>query len=215
VGVVTFVSMQTGINHHLRYVLGGLPLVYLLCGASGQWFDRPGMWHKCVIGSFVGWSVLSSLSVYPHSLAYFNELVGGPERGRFYLDNSNIDWGQDFLNLKRWVERHPDRRPLMISFASQSANPPPVDWDFQNAPTSTQLEARLAEASAGQPILEPGWYMLCVTSLISPRSQYEWLSQRRPSEQIGWSILVFELTHKDVQEILDDLIMKSNQARLQ
>ncbi|MGH7137803.1 MAG: hypothetical protein ACREHD_18800, partial [Pirellulales bacterium] len=41
------------------------------------------------------WSILSSLSVYPHCLAYFNALGGGPLRGHAHLVGSNIDWGQD------------------------------------------------------------------------------------------------------------------------
>ena len=36
-------------------------------------------------------------------MSYFNELVGGPRNGRYYLINSNIDWGQDlfFLGAKQ------------------------------------------------------------------------------------------------------------------
>jgi hypothetical protein len=204
--VVVFVSLQTGINHHLRYVLGGLPFVYLLCGAVGPWLERTGIWQKVLMGSLVGWSVISSLSVYPHSLAYFNEVVGGPSRGRFYLDNSNIDWGQGFLQLRHWVERHTERRPLSISFASQSANPPPRDWEFKSVPTTDELQKRLALPETELAFLEPGWYVLCVTNAVSPSGHYEWLVTREPKDQIGWTILVFELTAEDIQQIKNVLL---------
>jgi hypothetical protein len=208
--VVVFVSLQTGINHHLRYVLGGLPFVYLLCGAVGPWSERTGIWQKVLIGSLVGWSVISSLSVYPHSLAYFNEVVGGPSRGRFYLNNSNIDWGQDFLHLQHWVERHPELRPLSISFASQAANPPPRDWVFPEVPTRAELQQRLNQVDAGKVFLEPGWYALCVTNAVSQSGHYDWLATREPKEQIGWSILVFDLKAEDIQQIMNDLLEQKN-----
>ncbi len=44
--------------------------------------------------------VTSTLSVYPHQLAYFNEVAGGPENGYKHLLHSNLDWGQDFLIVK-------------------------------------------------------------------------------------------------------------------
>ena len=43
------------------------------------------------------WTAFSTLSVYPHQLAYFNELAGGPEEGHRHLLGSNLDWGQDLL----------------------------------------------------------------------------------------------------------------------
>jgi len=42
-------------------------------------------------------TMASSLRVYPHQLAYFNELAGGPENGWRHLLGSNFDWGQDLL----------------------------------------------------------------------------------------------------------------------
>ena len=48
----------------------------------------------------LGWSIISSLSVYPHSLSYFNELVAGPTGGPKHLIHSNVDWGQDLLFLR-------------------------------------------------------------------------------------------------------------------
>ena len=52
-------------------------------------------------------SVLSTLSVAPHYLAYFNEAFGGPANGyKFLADSSNLDWGQDLKGLKRFMEKN-------------------------------------------------------------------------------------------------------------
>ena len=51
------------------------------------------------------WGPLPVDLSWPDQLAYFNELAGGPSRGHRYLDDSNIDWGQDLKRLKRYVGR--------------------------------------------------------------------------------------------------------------
>ncbi len=50
-------------------------------------------------------TVGSTLSVYPHQLAYFNELAGGPENGHRHLLHSNLDWGQDWILLVEALAR--------------------------------------------------------------------------------------------------------------
>lgn len=44
---------------------------------------------------------MSSMWVYPHSLSYFNESIGGPRNGPKYLIGSCVDWGQDLQYLKK------------------------------------------------------------------------------------------------------------------
>jgi hypothetical protein len=64
------------------------------------------------------WTVTSSLSVYPHSLSYFNELAGGPKCGPRHLLNSNIDWGQDLFYVGKWRRRQnrDDATAMHIAF---------------------------------------------------------------------------------------------------
>lgn len=48
-------------------------------------------------------TIASTLRVYPHQLAYFNEAAGGPENGYKHLLHSNLDWGQDLLLVREWM----------------------------------------------------------------------------------------------------------------
>lgn len=48
-----------------------------------------------LVASLACWTIGSSLWVYPHSLSYFNESIGGPLNGAAHLLGSNVDWGQD------------------------------------------------------------------------------------------------------------------------
>lgn len=49
-------------------------------------------------------TVGSTLGAYPHQLAYFNETAGGPERGWQQMLGSSVDWGQDLLFVRDWLE---------------------------------------------------------------------------------------------------------------
>lgn len=46
--------------------------------------------------------VTTSLWVWPHGLAYFNQLWGGPSAGPELLHDSNTDWGQGLPELREW-----------------------------------------------------------------------------------------------------------------
>jgi len=54
------------------------------------------------------WLVFSAVKVFPDYLSYFNELVGGSDSGWKYLDDSNVDWGQDLKRLKKFIVQNPD-----------------------------------------------------------------------------------------------------------
>lgn len=140
--ILAFVSSQTGFSEHMRYVLPIFPFFFVWIGSLGKkscishkildntpgvtimsraslsWgVIRPrGICGRHLITAIVGiglfWSVGSSLWVYPHSLSYFNESIGGPENGHKHLLGSNVDWGQDLRYLKWWLEDHPEARPF-------------------------------------------------------------------------------------------------------
>lgn len=60
-------------------------------------------------------NMASVLRVHPHTLSYFNELAGGPDKEGEHLLCSNIDQGRDLLFLKRWLEEHPQAQPRELA----------------------------------------------------------------------------------------------------
>ena len=93
-------GMQLGI----RYVLPIFPLLTLFASQSVCWLK----WSRyrlrsCLILAAVAATPLA-LRHHPHHLAYFNELAGGPLNGRWHLLDSNLDWGQDLRELKRFLD---------------------------------------------------------------------------------------------------------------
>ena len=115
--VTAFVSSQTGFNHHMRYVLPAFPFAMIFAGqAEGlARSSRPRLGTGLVL-ALATWQVAACLAVYPHFLSYFNEAAGGPEHGSEHLLDSNMDWGQDLIFLKEWLDAHPDFRPLGLAY---------------------------------------------------------------------------------------------------
>ena len=116
VAVLVLVSSQTGFSIHSRYVLPIYTFLYVWCSKVARSVE---VGHKilAVAGTFaLCWSAGSSLWYYPHSLSYFNELVGGPKGGHAHLLDSNIAWGQDLYFLKHWLDKHPEARPLHLAY---------------------------------------------------------------------------------------------------
>ena len=130
--ILSVCSMKTGFSEHFRYVLPIFPFLFIwmsfvFCNQPAQQtvnkhqniFDHtakirnnsaePRQRFGVSEGSFLVtvflliWLISSSLWIYPHSLSYFNESIGGPRNGTKHLLGSNIDWGQDFRYLKAWI----------------------------------------------------------------------------------------------------------------
>lgn len=123
--VVVFcvVSSKTGFSEHFRYVLPVFPFLFVWIGGAvsrksrsiaEKKFDKAsqnalmtrragrrlgGLLGRAAPAALLAWLGASSLWIYPHSLSYFNEAVGGPLNGAAHLLGSNLDWGQDLSRL--------------------------------------------------------------------------------------------------------------------
>lgn len=115
-----FISMS-GINIGHRHLLPMLPLLIVLTGLLVPWARERSAWAKAGLALLACWHLASSLAVFPHYLAYFNEIAGGPARGSRYLADSNLDWGQDLVELRRYMEGHGIDRVWLSYFGT--ANP--------------------------------------------------------------------------------------------
>jgi hypothetical protein len=109
-----------------------------------------------VVGGLTSYAIISSAIVYPHSLAYFNELVGGPENGANHLLNSNIDWGQDLYLLKKWVDEHPEVTDLKLAYFGY------FDPAFAG-PNYRSPDCSDVDGTGRSATVRPGWYAISVT----------------------------------------------------
>jgi hypothetical protein len=151
-GSASALGMQLG----FRYVLPSLPLLYLAAGLPVAWLWRH---HRAAV-RWVGGLCLLALSLglrhHPAHLAYFNEWAGGPEGGRRYLADSNIDWGQDLLALKAWLNEHNIDRVGLAYFGM--VPPGELGFDYDLPPSRTTVN-RFGSPPAG-------WYAVSVNFVL-------------------------------------------------
>jgi 4-amino-4-deoxy-L-arabinose transferase-like glycosyltransferase len=109
--VYLLVAMGSSLNIGSRHIL---PVYVFLCvfAAGGCWAwveSQGGVWSRgwsWVVGVLLVCHVVSSAWAYPNYMAYSNEFWGGPTETYKYLTDSNADWAQQLLAVKRYTDEH-------------------------------------------------------------------------------------------------------------
>lgn len=193
--LLVFVSSQTGFSEHLRYVLPVLPFFFVwvsrICCLTDYKRPRLAVLTVCALT----WSLVSSLWIYPHSISYFNELAGGPLNGPQHLLHSNVDWGQDLLYLKRWLDQHPEAAELKLAYFGY----------FDPRCLEIECPALIRTDSTSIP---PGWYAVSVnfsqgmpwfiyaadgTKARVKHDTFERFRQLKPHATAGYSIYIYHV----------------------
>lgn len=213
--VLALVSSQTGFSHHLRYVLPVLPFVYVWLGQLA--LVRQG-WQKLLLVLALAWSAFSSLSVYPHSGSYFNELVGGPLGGPRHLVDSNLGWGQDLLLLKRWLAAHACAAQTLNLVYFGNFDPRAAGLEFRLPPRLPKDASKLAPNRNDSKRLVPGLYVVDASFVYgmnrvvpdgaghwsfapSADCDFSYFREFTPHAFVGYSLYVYELGEADIERL--------------
>ncbi|MCJ7631082.1 glycosyltransferase family 39 protein [Candidatus Bathyarchaeota archaeon] len=166
-------NLQLGI----RYILPIYPFIYMLTAGQVAGARAPALKATTVL--LIVWLVASSLLIFPSYLSYYNELVGGPRNGYLYFVDSNTDWGQDLKRLATYVRDNSINRIKVDYFGGGDPGyylgDRYVYWDYGHRPTD-------------------GWLAISATHYQWYRNEYSWLSVYKPVSQIGYSILVYNIS---------------------
>ncbi|MBQ9371183.1 MAG: hypothetical protein IJU03_03235, partial [Thermoguttaceae bacterium] len=194
-----FVSLQSGFSKHFRYVLPAAPCFYIF--ASSVFAEKNlsnHAWRRFLAYCSLAWFVIGALSVFPHSLSYFNELAGGPRNAWRYFLDSNLDWGQDTYALQAWLDRR-GQKDVMVKLRDQYAessalivNYPRIPILIDQLPAERLLddEEKLDARLLGP---RPGTYAISVDALYGSNGKYRYLRELEPVERIGYSFNIYEI----------------------
>lgn len=161
------VALLEGMNIGYRHMLPIHPFLYLAIGGGlERWIGRRrgrflGRWVPATLGA---WYVAGTLWVFPHEIAYFNELVGGPKGGYRYLADSNLAWGQSARALEAYVQAHPD-----VQTAPPAAR-------FRPAPGRYIVDASYLQGVG-----------------IGDPDTYAWFRHWKPQTTLQYSLLVYDV----------------------
>lgn len=155
----------------IRHILPIYPFIFVF---TGKIINEPEMRNNFLRTVFIFliiWLILSTILIFPHYIAYFNELIGGPDKGYKYLIDSNIDWGQDIIGLKEYLKNNNVKRIKLSVFGTGIYN---IEYeDILSVPTK-------------------GLIAISVNDLQSIKG-YSWLKKYKPIEKIGYSIFIYDI----------------------
>jgi hypothetical protein len=176
-----------------RYLLPILPFIFVY-SAEVIRVALKARWSQIAIGLLFAWQIIGTLRYYPYYLTYFNEIVGGPDRGRYILIDSNLDWGQDLPALKQYVDaQHIDD----LKFSYAGATPPKV-YGLNTEALPPVYPAMRDQGAwwlhtfypADPP---PGRYAISVNPLMGEPVNYVSFRERTPDAVLGNSIYVYTI----------------------
>ena len=190
-------SIKSNLNIGVRHILPTFPFVYVLI--SGQlkrfsdYIKNKKIFSKICYALFAFcliWYAISSFSVFPYYLTYFNELVGGAKNGYIYVTDSNLDWGQDLKRLANWVDENNISKIKLDYFGGDDPQyrlgdkfePWHGDYNPEEAKNSyLAVSATFLQGGRGFPV--PGFNY--------KSGEYRWLYNHQPVAVIGNSIFVY------------------------
>ncbi len=194
-----FSSFNTG----YRFLLPVLPFVFVFIGeqisnikfqVSNSKFQvrslRFCIWYLTFITLGL-WYVIGAARIFPHDLAYFNELAGGPDNGYHFLVDSNLDWGQSLVDLKAYL----DRRGVPQANVSQYTYTDPAWYGIAYSALAPTRGAPPVFPSRFDPA--PGMYVIGATTLqgvmMAEPDNYEWFRHRQPTTRLGHALFVYDV----------------------
>lgn len=191
-GVIIASAIFSHINIGVRYILAFYLFgVVFASSVTTIKFSRPRILAFGVAGLVV-WQALSTLSCFPHYIAYFNALVA-QERAHQVVVDSNLDWGQDLKRLRRFMERSEIRRVYLSYFGS--ADPCYYGIPFLFLPGS--FFSSSYQCMENRDGLRADFVAISVTNLQSvylpDKRTFNWLKSHQPIAQIGHSIFVYDI----------------------
>ncbi len=134
-----------------------------------------------------------ALRIHPHELSYFNPLVGGPQKGRGILSDSNIDWGLDLRRLAAELDRRGVHDPTVVYFGGDDVMYRLGVPDFSADP---RVRGSLIAVSAFHLAVGPFYYAYHGAAGVAAsleRLLRDLAVRGKPAGRVGESIYLFEL----------------------
>ena len=192
-------GMATSYNIGIRHMLPVYPL--LLAAAVLVLFRvLPSRAAAAVLLAGAVLQLGETLRAHPHELSFFNEAAGGPANGSAWLNDSNLDWGQDLGRLARRLRERGDEERATIAYFGGGDVPYYTPKATVFAPPGTPVRPGLWAVSS--------FLMCCGPELaafhgdpagaVGFRDLRQAVSTRgTPVDRVGYSIVLYDVKEQD------------------
>ncbi len=190
-------AMRSSVNVGVRHILIIYPFFIVFTAVViSKWIKKTIPLIICIL--LFGWFGINSISIFPHYLAYFNEIAGGPSGGWRYLVDSNNDWGQGLPDLKKYMQKN-NIKTIKLSYFGTD-DPEPYGINYQYLPSErwcppAKKQPNPVDLTKGPPT---GLIAVSVTMLQGVyfqdfQSPLKYLRSFNPIAKVGYSIFVYDI----------------------
>ncbi len=191
------VAMVSGMNIGARHVLPLYTLAAILSGGGAAILAESARRWAWVCGMLVAAHVVSALTVFPNYMAYANEAWGGPKNTHNLLSDANVDWAQQLIQVKTWVDEHPGEECWFAYFAHPEIDPEVYGIKCHHLPNLDTFWLGGADVIpptiSGNVLISAGDLSGCEwpSARVSPYGQFQ---QMKPAEMIDYGVMVYRGT---------------------
>ncbi|MBL4885627.1 MAG: hypothetical protein JKY95_13980 [Planctomycetaceae bacterium] len=196
-GFFVYISMQAGFNHHFRRLLPAFPFLFIhIAWLASRKF---GLLVHAMLLIFLVIAFVESICSLPHSLSYINYSAGGQGAGPRWLLHSNVDWGQDLINLRNYIIENDIPMPVKVAYCGTVA---PSIYNIRYRLNPSDIDS----LRAGIPT--PGIYAVSVNFVYGAqynvnarqsrdyffdRGATKWFRENTPHARVGGSIYIYKV----------------------
>jgi hypothetical protein len=180
-------------NQGHRYLLPCYPLFFVLAGSVPAFLAPRLKRAGLLIGLLGAAQAFEAAWHQPDHLSYFNGFAGGPRGGPQWLDDSNVDWGQDLGRLPAWLEQRGISH-VRAAFEGQELSQGQGEVD----PRIYGLSWEPVQTSDLRDAPRPGAYVISghvlARLLLNAEQQgwrSDWLLRYRPQDVLGGSLFLY------------------------
>jgi hypothetical protein len=173
-------------NLGVRYVLPAYGLLFVLAGGvapvAAALAGRPA---RAAVALLALAQAGVALAVHPDYLSYFNRLAGGSGAGTRWLDDSNVDWGQELYRLPAWLAAHGIERVRLFHFGTG-------DPEAYGVPVEPFLASDWRDAPRpGAYVVSAHWLVHGLHQADTREMNSDWLRRYRPRDVLGGSLYLY------------------------
>jgi hypothetical protein len=176
-------TMATNQGH--RYILPCYPLLFVLAGVLPAFLAPRLRRSGLLLALLAGAQAVEAVAHQPDHLAYFNVFAGGARNAPFWLDDSNVDWGQELGRLPGWLDEHGIDHVRAIFMGRAAPGYYRISWE----------PVPVTDLSDGP---RPGAYVVSAHMLVRMMRSAEkegwkcdWLRRYEPVDILGGSLFLY------------------------
>lgn len=116
------IAMSSHMNIGARHILPMYVFLYVLLGGGASALISKNQRWAYVVLLLVFWQAVDAARIFPNYIAFANELWGGPANTHKYLSDANVDWAQQLIATRQYLDKRGIKDCWFLYFAGGVAD---------------------------------------------------------------------------------------------